>query len=189
MTPDNQDSLFISVLEVLDVIWNPGVEARSVQKALKVQSLEDTVVAAERAGYEVAYVDLPESVSGFATVIDGQPFIAVNRAKPRSQVAYTVSHELGHHILHLKPSCRTNPLGNPPDEGMEEFEANMFAASWVYWAADSNEKNDVLRQNHESVVLTLSIFLSLGVIVTALGMHLWSRLSKKRQLAQPVPQP
>ena len=187
MRPDEQDSLFSGVLELLDMIWSPGLKAMNVQKALKVQSLEDTVRAAQQAGYEVAYVDLPEMVSGFATVIDGQPFIVVNRTKPRSHVAYTVCHELAHHILHLEPSCRPNSLGIPTHEGMEEFEANMFAASLVLWTASSDEKDDVLRKNQESVILILSIFLSLGVIVAALGFHLWSRLSKKRQLAQPVP--
>jgi hypothetical protein len=37
----------------------------------------------------------------------------------------------------------------------------------------------MLKENPESLILPLSMFLSLGVVVTALGFHLWSRLSKK----------
>ena len=45
--------------------------------------------AAGRAGYEVAYVDLPTKVSGFVEVMAGKPHIVVNRAKSRSTSKYT----------------------------------------------------------------------------------------------------
>lgn len=174
MTGNIKDSKLDLVFKVLDMIWSPGAEARKVQKSLNVKSLEDTVSAVERAGYEVCYVDLPESVSGFATVIEGKPFIAVNRTKPRYDVPYTVSHELGHQVLHLNPSRRPDPLGIPSNEGLQEFQAHMFAASWVFWAANGKEKDDALRPT-ESLILALAVFVSLGVIVTAIGCQLWSR--------------
>ena len=68
MSGDNGISRVDGVLDILGILWNPGVEAMRVQKELKVQSLGDTIAAAERAGYEVCYADLPDSVSGFATV-------------------------------------------------------------------------------------------------------------------------
>ena len=97
------------------------------------------------------------------------------------------SHEMVHQVLHLNPSRRPDPLGIPSNEGLQEFQANMFAASWVFWAANNQEKDDVLQQNPESLILVVSIFLSLGVIVTALGFHLWSRLSKG--LSHSIPKP
>ena len=45
-------------------------------------ALEDLSVVVERAGSEICYVDLPETVGGFAQVIAGKPQVVVNRGKP-----------------------------------------------------------------------------------------------------------
>ena len=173
-----------AVLEVLEMIWNPGMEARRLQKDLEVRSRDDTGAAAERAGYEVNYVDLPESVSGFATVIDGQPVIAVNRAKPLPHIQYTLSHELGHQVLHLSPSRQPDPLGILSNEDVKEFQAHMFAASWVLAMPDSEDKKQILEQNPEANMVTLAMFASFVVIVVALLAYLASPL-----FPTPPPQP
>ena len=155
------------VLEALEMIWQPGMEAMRLHKELNVRSLGDTVGAAERAGCEVCYVDLPETVSGFATVIEGQPIIAVNRAKPRRDIPYTVSHELGHQVLHLSPTRHPDPAWIPLGQDVKEFQAMIFASMWVLKAPDSDEKKQLLEQNPESNMVTWAIFVSLAVIVFA----------------------
>jgi Zn-dependent peptidase ImmA (M78 family) len=183
MKPDNETSTIDSVFEVLAFIWNPGMEAVRVQRDLNVKSLEEMIAALERAGYEVCYVDLPEAVSGFATVIEEKRFIVVNRAKPKHHAQYTVPHELGHHILHLSPSPYPNPQGIPSSEDLHEFQAHMFAASWVL-KVDAKERDEVLKQNPESVVLLASVGISLGVILFAVLAHLASYVFRTR-LSQP----
>jgi Zn-dependent peptidase ImmA (M78 family) len=163
------------VVELLKIIWMPAAEALRVQKDFNVRSLEETSAAAERAGYRVCHVDLPAKVSGFAEVIGGRPYIVVNRAKSPEHQQYTVPHELGHHVLHVNPS--RNPVPSVLSiEGMEEFQAHMFAAVWVMWVADGKERENVLRQNPESAFLILSIFMTVGIIVVLLLAYLWSRL-------------
>ncbi len=95
-------------------------------------------------GYEVCYVDLPDKVSGFATVIAGEPLIVVNRTKPKHHTHYTVSHELGHHLLHLNPSRHFNPSGLSSTEDLHEYQVHMFASTWVWFASDRNEEREAV---------------------------------------------
>jgi hypothetical protein len=182
MSGDNGISRVDGVLDILGILWNPGVEALRVQKELKVQSLGDTVAAAERAGYDVCYANLPDSVSGFATVIAGKPHIVLNRAKPRHHMYYTVSHELGHHVLqHLNPAQSPIPSAFVPTEALQEYQAHMFAAMWVFFAPDSNrEREAVERENPEqTMVVAVAIFGSLAVIVFTILDHIASLLFRK----------
>lgn len=165
------------VLKLLEVIWTPAMEARRTQEEFDVNSLKETSGAARRAGYEVCYADLPAKVSGFAMSIAGKPHIVVNRAKSREHQQYTFHHELGHHILHL------NPLRNPDEfalstfKGAAEFQAHMFAAVWVMYLADDNEREDVLKENPEfSAYLFMSLFMTGGILAGGLLVYLWSHL-------------
>jgi hypothetical protein len=54
------------VLEALGTIWSPGAAALKLQQSMNIMSLEDLIVATERAGYEISEVDLPRNVGGFA---------------------------------------------------------------------------------------------------------------------------
>jgi Zn-dependent peptidase ImmA (M78 family) len=168
------------VRELLQIIWIPVAQALKVQKDFNVRSLEETSAAAERAGYEVCYADLPAEVSGFAEVIGGKPHIVVNRAKSLEHQQYTVPHELGHHVLHLNPS--RNPVQSVLSiEGVEEFQAHMFATMWVMRVAHGKEREGVLRQNPESsAFLFLSVFMTVGVLVVALLSYLLPRLFRTR---------
>src|SRR5712692_4672108 len=176
MRSDAKGSSLDMVLEGLGMIWNPGVEALKLQQELSVRSLEDVSAAAERAGYEVCYADLPMRVSGFALVIAGKPCIVVNRAKSPQHRQYTVAHELGHHVLHVNPSHDPNKLGLST-EGMADFQAHMFASALVIWVMKDEEREDVLRQNPESfAILLASIFITAAIILIPLLAYLWSRL-------------
>lgn len=164
-----------SVLDILAMLWNPGVEAMRVQKEMNVRSLEKTIAAAQRAGCDVCYAELPDNVSGFATVIAGKPHIVLNRAKPRHHMHYTVSHELGHHVLeHLSPSTYSSALTT---EALQEYQAHMFATTLVWFTPDRNKDMEaMLKQNPESIVMYLAIFGSLGAILFAVLAHVASLL-------------
>ena len=163
------------MLEGLEMIWAPGAEAVKVQQALDVRSLADMPTALKRAGYEVCYVDLPVKVSGFAQVIEGQPHIVLNRAKSAEHLQFTVSHELGHHVLHLDAS-RDLQQGLL-SEGLAEFQAHQFATLWILLLANYKEREDVLSQNPEWLLVGfLSLLMTAGAIVVPLIAHLWSSL-------------
>jgi hypothetical protein len=182
MSGDKGMSGIDGVLDILGILWNPGVEAMRVQKTLNVHTLEETIAAVEQAGYEVCYAELPDSVSGFAIVIAGKPHIVLNRAKPRHHMHYTVSHELGHHVLqHLNPAQSPNHSAFVPTEALQEYQAHMFAAMWVLFAPDSNqEKEAVERENPEqTMVVAVAIFGSLAVIVFTILAHVASLLFRK----------
>ena len=167
------------VLEVLGMVWTPALEAVKLRQDLDVRSLKDTCAAVERAGYKICYSDLPAKVSGFATVIAGEYYIVINRAKSPRHQQYTVPHELGHHVLHMNHS-RNPDQPALPSKGLEEFQAHMFATMWVIGVAKDDERKDVLRQNPESsVMLCISVVMTGGIIVVALLTHLLSRLFPK----------
>jgi Zn-dependent peptidase ImmA (M78 family) len=163
------------ILEGLEMIWAPGAEAMKMQQAWSVRSLADMPAALERAGYEVCFVDLPDRVSGFAQVIEGQPHIVLNRAKSAEHTQFTVPHELGHHVLHLDAS--RDPQPGLPSEGFAEFQAHQFATLWILLLANDKEYQDLLRQNPELlIVAATSVFMTASVILIPLIAHLWSSL-------------
>jgi hypothetical protein len=168
-----------TVMKVLEVIWAPGVEAIRVQQSLAVHSLADLSAAVQRAGYEVCWVDLPGKISGFATVIEGQPYIVLNRAKSAEHQQFTIVHELAHHVLHLGAS-KAPQLGSL-SEGTAEFQAHQFATLFLLLLANDENREDVLNQNPEWLLIgAASLFMTSGVIVAALIAHLWSYLSEAR---------
>lgn len=156
------------VLQCLGKVWEPAGEAFRVQNDLGVRSLEETTGALERAGYEICHVDLPGKVSGFAQVIADKPHVVLNRAKSKQELQYTVPHELGHHILHLNPSSKSDPLGFP-SFGDSELEANLFATSWLFCLGENKQRNVVLLRNPE-ISRTLAIYFLLTVMMVLFGL-------------------
>jgi hypothetical protein len=159
------------MLEGLEMIWAPGVEAVKVQQALGVRSLADMPAALDRAGYEVCCVDLPERVSGFAKVIEGKPHIVLNRAKSEEHLHYTMPHELGHHVLHLDDSRDIQQ--KLPSAHLMEFQAHQFATLWILYLANDKERENVLGQNPEWLMIGfISLLMTAGAIVIPLIAHL-----------------
>jgi Zn-dependent peptidase ImmA (M78 family) len=148
MKKNERVSSFEIVLQCLWRIWEPAGVAFRVQRALGVRSLEETTSALERAGFEICLVDLPEKVSGVAAIIADRPHIVLNRAKSQDELQYTLPHELGHHKLHLKPVRDYDPLGFPGSDDAE-FEADLFAVSWLFFLSKDKQRNAMLLQNPE----------------------------------------
>jgi IrrE N-terminal-like domain len=187
MKLENEVSMSDVLLECLGKIWAPCGEAARLQAQLGARSLAETAAAAERAGCTVCYVDLPEKVSGFADIIDGQTYIVLNRAKSRTNLEYTLPHELGHQVLHLKPSRDTGP-SELPVTGREELEANLFAVTWISWQGTDGRQDEVLRENKEASATVLAcFFVTVLLAVVALLAHIGSKLFPVQHRALPEP--
>ena len=148
MKPEDELSVFDIFVESSGIIMKPGMEAIKLRRDLNIQSVEDIPFAAERAGFEISYVDLPVKVSGFAEVFEGKPHIIVNRAKPPIHSKFTIAHELGHHHLHpnsLHDADQTGPLPS----SATELEANMFATMLVATVTSGNKQEKMLAHNPE----------------------------------------
>lgn len=174
MNPESDPSTLDIIAEGLATIWSPSAEALKLQQSRKIRCLEDLIVEAERAGYEICEVDLPKNVGGFALTIEGKPHIAVNRDKSTEYRQYTVAHELGHHLLHVVQSPDPNSLLNT---AMMEFQADLFASSLIVWLTPENERDEMLRQNPEFArTFNLSVLLSIVAVLTAVFVQVWFHL-------------
>lgn len=182
MKPGNDVSTFECLVQGVGEIWSPASEALRLQEELNVHSLEETAAAAERIGCEVCYVDLPEKVSGFADIIDGKAHIVLNRAKSRQNLAFTLPHELAHCVLHMNPS-RNSGQPRVLDLGIAEFQADLFAATWVNWLGDVSQREDMLTGNRESssAVFT-SLLLTVAFVAIAIIAWVCSKLFDVPQL-------
>lgn len=168
------------VLVSLGIIWNPGAEALKLQRDFNMRSLEDISAAAGRVGCEICYVDLPPRVSGFAAIIASKPHIVVNRAKSPQHQQYTIAHELGHQVLHVNPAQDPNQLSLQIKD-MADFQADMFAATLIFVTTNDKEREDVLKQNPESLIIpAFATLMTVVVLVIALLIHLCSRLFPAR---------
>ena len=176
MKSDTEKSNTPSLLESLAKTWIPAVMAFQLKENTAACSVEDSRAAAERAGCEVCYADLPSKVSGFAQVIAGKPYIVLNRQKSPQNLKYTLPHELGHHVLHLNAVRGRDELGFPAKD-REELEADLFAAAWVLRTTNHKEREQVLQHNSEAVfVLMAWIMASLVGIAIALIVHAGQKL-------------
>jgi Zn-dependent peptidase ImmA (M78 family) len=165
------------------MIWKPGVEALMLQRDLNIQSAEDITFAAERAGYEISYVDLPEKISGFAEVIEGTHHIVVNRAKPPEHNKFTIAHEVGHHVLHFS-SLHNAGETNWPNHSNAEFEANLFGAMLVTTVTNPKEQDEMLRHNPEIVsTFAVSVFGTVLAILMVVAIWICSWLFRPRNSA------
>jgi len=171
MKQDVEISGFDFLVESLGRICMPGMEAIKLRSNCDIRSLDDIPRAAEGAGCEISYVDLPEKISGFAQVIDGQPHIVVNRAKPSKHSDFTIAHELGHHVLHSNPS-QDGDQANCLTARNAEFEANLFGATLVTAVTTDEERQDMVRHNPE-IHSTLAVSAFGVVLAILMALAIW----------------
>src|SRR5271163_189861 len=171
MKPDGEISIIEILGESLGTLWKPGMEAIKLRLDHNIQAVEDIPVAAQRAGCEISYVDLPMKVSGFAQVIEGTPHIVVNRAKPSSHTTFTIAHELAHLQLHLNLSRNKDQAAQPPNNA-SEFEANMLATT-----TSGEQQEQMLAQNPEMrSSVAFSAFATVLAILMAVVIWICFRL-------------
>jgi len=95
----------------------------------------------------------------------------LNRAKSAEHLQYTMPHELGHHVLHLDKS--KDPQSRLPSAHLMEFQAHQFATLWILYLANDKEREDVLSQNPEWLMIGLiSLLMTAGAIVIPLIAHI-----------------
>jgi Zn-dependent peptidase ImmA (M78 family) len=184
MKSGNEVSLLEVFLTELAKIWAAGGEAVQRKKDLNVRSLDETAAAAERLGCVVCYVDLPRKVSGFAEIIEGKPYIVLNRAKSRKNLEYTLPHELAHQVLHLNSSRKAQSgLFNIH---AVEFQADLFAATWIMWLGNERQRKEVFLENPQSsAAIATCLFATVLLAVIALFAHVWSKLFRPQHTALP----
>jgi len=165
-------STFDIIVGSLGKIWAPSFEAHKIGQALNVSFAESLAASAEKAGFEVTEVDLPENVAGLAAIIAGKPHIVINRRTTGRYRDFTVAHEWGHHHLHLNPARDTTSLVVSPTEEMKEFEANLFASSLIVFLTAESEREDFQKQNPEfGRSLVMPMMLSVVAIFATLLFH------------------
>ena len=98
-------------------------------RAMAPDRTADPVRIAGALGVRVRFFDLGE-VKGFYTVVNGVPFIALNRQLPEEVRNIVCAHELGHHLLHRDIAEKTvfNDYDLYRMETKFEREANLFAS-------------------------------------------------------------
>jgi IrrE N-terminal-like domain len=180
LNSDQDVSLLGMVAESLATIWNPSVEALKVHLAMNVKSVGDLIACAEQAGFEVNEVDLPDSVGGFAQMIDGTPHIVVNRRKSARHREFTLAHEWGHHRLHVNPTSDASRF-IPQTPEMMEFEANLFASSFIVWRTPASERDDLFKRNPEfGHSMMMPVLMSAAAVFAGLMVHICSVISESR---------
>jgi Zn-dependent peptidase ImmA (M78 family) len=183
MTKNTDPSTVEFLMKEIAKVLAPVAEANRLLQELNVRSLEDTCHALEGAGYQIYRVDLPSPVRGFATVVEGQPHILTNRCDCCDQHRYTVSHELGHHVLHMNPSPAIAKLGLAEEnEEDREFRANQFATTWFMGTATPEQRKRFLRKNPEMNSILVDsmmdvVFMILPFVLLFVFAHLFSKNS------------
>jgi len=94
----------------------------------------EVLEVAKAAGVVVKFGALPDELSGFLMREAGQVIVGVNSLHSRRRQAFTIAHEIGHHVLHPKANFvdhkvlyfRDGRASQAIDE--KEMEANQFAA-------------------------------------------------------------
>ncbi len=97
----------------------------------------DSEKLANMLGISIEYQDLDDEVSGFLVRKDNKNIIGVNENHHKVRRRFTISHEIGHYILHVDEplfvdyykGSKLFRSNNRPNNYRVEKEANQFAAS------------------------------------------------------------
>lgn len=89
--------------------------------------IEEFVKILEKHGIIVLFIDMENEQFDGVTVFTrkGQPVIFINKNIPNDRKRFTMGHELGHLVMHLRA-----PLENDIDDNEKEVQANQFSAEF-----------------------------------------------------------
>ncbi|MCQ4089460.1 MULTISPECIES: ImmA/IrrE family metallo-endopeptidase [unclassified Exiguobacterium] len=125
----------------------------------KVDKVDSIIELLRSLGVEVYESKMSQlNISGYVTMSPDseKPMIVVNSDEPVSRQRFTMAHELGHLLLHfnwvpnttLDPDAGTNVAYRhhleiySPNEKVQEYEANMFAAELLMPSHKFRELNE-----------------------------------------------
>ncbi|MBI4236969.1 MAG: ImmA/IrrE family metallo-endopeptidase [Deltaproteobacteria bacterium] len=91
---------------------------------------------AKKLGLKVVYEKLDDEVSGVLVLQESRPVIFVNAEQHSNRQRFTISHELGHYLLHKQEQVHVDNdftvvyrnTKSSTGEDLHEIEANQFAA-------------------------------------------------------------
>jgi len=121
--------------------------AFNLRKYLNIPSgpIEDIISLVEKQGVIVSFIEIDsdkfDGLTKFTT--KGQPIIWINKDIPNDRKRFTIAHELGHLVMHL----RSNNL--EIDEFEAEKQANKFAAEFMLPISDC--KKDFLNLKYKDL--------------------------------------
>ncbi len=104
----------------------------------------------KRLGIEVKYYIPSDDNDGECTIVEGIPYILVNRNCSTQRKRFTIAHELGHVLLdHVGKYQLVNREPSPTDNPIEQ-EANVFASrllapACVLWGCKVKSANDIVK--------------------------------------------
>lgn len=92
---------------------------------------------ARKLGIQIDYTPLDDALSGMAFIKDGKKFVWVNSLHHPNRQRFTLSHEIGHHVLHgemlangvhVDKGILRRDATSAEGTAIEEIEANNFAS-------------------------------------------------------------
>ena len=86
------------------------------------------------------YVDLPETVSGFATVIEGSQLLRSIERSPALICPIRYPTNWAIEVLHSVPRAVPIPPWIPLSEDLQEFQAMMSASTWFLEAPEATRR-------------------------------------------------
>lgn len=114
--------------------WTPESVAIRMRELFKIHPgpVKNLITLIEEAGIIVYFYDSPdEKFDGLTAYTNaGYPVIFVNKNMPNDRIRFTVSHELGHLVMHIP--CDVEPWRDVEDE------ANNFASEFLMPKKDCN---------------------------------------------------
>jgi len=126
---------------------NPEMIAFNLRRYLNVPSgpIDDVISLVEKQGVMVNFIEMDcDKFDGLTKfTVKGQPVIWINRDIPNDRKRFTIAHELGHLVMHL----RSNNLDI--DEFEAEKQANKFAAEFMLPMSDC--KKDFLNLKYKDL--------------------------------------
>jgi Zn-dependent peptidase ImmA (M78 family)/DNA-binding XRE family transcriptional regulator len=107
--------------------WTPGTVATRVREIMKIPfgPVKNLIKAIEEEGIIVyQYNSLEDKFDGLTAYSDnGVPVIFINKNMPNDRIRYTITHEVGHLVMHIP--CDVEPWRDAEDE------ANLFASEFL----------------------------------------------------------
>lgn len=108
------------------------------------------VALCKQLGIEVKYYIPSDNSDGECTIVEGVPYILVNKNCSRQRKRFTVAHELGHVLLgHVGKYQLVNreisPTDNPIEREANVFASRLLAPACVLWGCKVKTSDDIVR--------------------------------------------
>ena len=134
----------------------------------------DVEAIARHYGATVVRKPGPRNVSGMLVVKAGKPVIFVNANDADVRQRFTISHELGHLLMHVEPETETLFRDERSSQGRSrpEIQANSFAASLLMPEEEIRRLTEGKRIGPLDTEAIHDLAVTFGVSAEAMGIRL-----------------